>query len=88
MIGVEDLRLNGINEPGVAHTWVTGEDWDVLDRDIKKLHRKYNYTQIATKLHVPHDLVKRRVRRLIKWGELRAKVKHKHRSDSKNGASP
>lgn len=78
--------LNGINEPGAHHTWIIGTGLTDLDRDIKKLHRTHSYKQMAAKLGAPQDLVKRRVRYLIKWKEIRAK-KSWSTARKKKGAS-
>jgi hypothetical protein len=69
-----EALLNGINGPGARNTWVVGEDYTSLDHDIKGLYPTHTYRQIAAELRVPEYLVHRRVRQLIKHGEVHGKM--------------
>ncbi len=81
MISTEDRRLDGVNGPEAKHIWVVGEDLSVLDRDIKELHPKHGYDEIAAILNVPSHLVAKQVRHLIRSGEVHSK----HESGRRGG---
>jgi hypothetical protein len=73
MISSEDRRLDGVNDPEAKYTWVVGDDPHALDHDIKKLRSMHGYKDIASILNVPEHLIARRVRHLIKSGEIHSK---------------